>query len=145
MPTPESRAICSSVTGSRPDADAARAASSRRARFRSGSAPGRRGWVSRGLGVYMMRRVLRLSVTMDLPEVPPVPFHYATFGGSPMTTTGQSTDFDPAPSPSAPVPAPGGTARLAGRAVARIGFGAMQLERQHTDRDAALGVLRQAV
>jgi pyridoxine 4-dehydrogenase len=62
-----------------------------------------------------------------------------------MTTAGQSANFDPAHSPSAPVPAPGGTARLAGRVVARIGFGAMQLERQQMDRDAALGVLRQAV
>jgi pyridoxine 4-dehydrogenase len=49
-----------------------------------------------------------------------------------MTTAGQ-------------IPAPGGTARLAGRVVARIGFGAMQLERQGTDADAAVAVLRQAV
>jgi len=39
--------------------------------------------------------------------------------------------------------APGGTATLAGRTVARIGFGAMQLER--ADRDAAVTVLRRAV
>ena len=39
--------------------------------------------------------------------------------------------------------APGGTAELGGRTVARIGFGAMQLE--HGTREAALGVLRQAV
>src|ERR1700677_707069 len=144
MPTPESRAICSSVTGSRPDANAARAASSRRARFRSASARGRRGWAwlglelglglglgpefGLGLGLGMIRRILRLSVTMDLPEVPPVPFHYATFGGSPMTTAGQKTDSR------TPAPAPGGTARLAGRVVARIGFGAMQLEARHADR-----------
>ena len=56
-----------------------------------------------------------------------------------MTTTGQSTDSR------VPVPAPGGTARLAGRVVARIGYGAMQLERRHADRNAALAVLRQAV
>ena len=56
-----------------------------------------------------------------------------------MTTTGQSTDSR------IPVPAPGGTARLAGRVVARIGYGAMQLERRHADRNAALAVLRQAV
>ncbi|MBO0821697.1 MAG: aldo/keto reductase, partial [Nocardiopsaceae bacterium] len=42
----------------------------------------------------------------------------------------------------ADTPAPGGTAKLAGRTVARIGFGAMQLE--HAERDAALAVLRQA-
>ena len=61
-----------------------------------------------------------------------------------MTTADQSTDST---APGAPVPgggtAPGGTATLAGRIVARIGFGAMQLE--HADRDAALAVLRQAV
>jgi pyridoxine 4-dehydrogenase len=56
-----------------------------------------------------------------------------------MTTAGQQIDSR------APVPAPGGTARLAGRMVARIGFGAMQLERRDTDRDTALAVLRQAV
>jgi hypothetical protein len=46
--------------------------------------------------------------------------------------------------------APGGTARLAGRAVARVGFGAMQLAERPgrstpLSRDAALGVLRHAV
>ena len=41
-------------------------------------------------------------------------------------------------------PAPGGTAELAGRPVARIGFGVMQLERPGVGRDAALAVLRQA-
>jgi len=56
-----------------------------------------------------------------------------------MTTAGQSTDSR------TPVPAPGGTWRLAGRAVARIGFGAMQLEGRNADRDTALAVLRQAV
>jgi pyridoxine 4-dehydrogenase len=39
--------------------------------------------------------------------------------------------------------APGGTAELAGRSVARIGFGVMQLGRAGVDRDAALAVLRQ--
>jgi pyridoxine 4-dehydrogenase len=62
-----------------------------------------------------------------------------------MTTAGQSAELHPPAHSSAPVPAPGGTARLAGRMVARIGFGAMQLERQHTDRDPALAVLRRAV
>ncbi len=42
-------------------------------------------------------------------------------------------------------PAPGGTAQLAGRAVARIGFGAMQLEHRAVGRDAALAILRLAV
>jgi pyridoxine 4-dehydrogenase len=56
-----------------------------------------------------------------------------------MTTAGQQKDSR------VPAPAPGGTARLAGRAVARIGFGAMQLEGRPADRDAALAVLRQAV
>ncbi len=44
-----------------------------------------------------------------------------------------------------PDSAPGGTVDLAGRRVARIGFGVMQLERAAVDRDAALAVLRQAV
>ena len=58
-----------------------------------------------------------------------------------MTTAGQSTDSrTPVPGP-----APGGTARLAGRVVARIGFGAMQLEGGNADRETALAVLRQAV
>lgn len=42
-----------------------------------------------------------------------------------MTTAGQGTD-SPA-TEHAPGPAPGGAARLAGRVLARIGFGAMQL------------------
>jgi pyridoxine 4-dehydrogenase len=39
--------------------------------------------------------------------------------------------------------APGGTAKLAGRTVARVGFGVMQLGRQ--PRDPSLAILRQAV
>jgi aryl-alcohol dehydrogenase-like predicted oxidoreductase len=75
-----------------------------------------------------------------------------------MTTAGQGTDSPataghaatPAPGGSASAPgdsasAPGGTARLGGRVVARIGFGAMQLEHRAQDRSAALAILRQAV
>jgi hypothetical protein len=40
--------------------------------------------------------------------------------------------------------APGGTVTLAGRPVARIGFGVMQLERSRVGKDAALAILRQA-
>jgi len=40
--------------------------------------------------------------------------------------------------------APGGTCELAGRTVARIGFGVMQLERTPVGRDASLAILRQA-
>jgi len=40
--------------------------------------------------------------------------------------------------------APGGTAKLAGHEVARIGFGAMQLERATVRKDTALAILRQA-
>jgi hypothetical protein len=40
------------------------------------------------------------------------------------------------------ISAPGGTAELAGRPVARIGFGVMQLER--ADQETALAILRQA-
>ncbi|OSP40072.1 aldo/keto reductase [Streptomyces sp. 13-12-16] len=39
----------------------------------------------------------------------------------------------------------GGTGRLAGRTVSRIGFGAMQLERLHGDRAAAVALLRRCV
>ncbi|MGW3632167.1 aldo/keto reductase [Streptomyces sp. NPDC005122] len=42
-------------------------------------------------------------------------------------------------------PRPGGTGRLAGRTVSRIGFGAMQLERLRTDRKAAIAMLRRCV
>ncbi|MBL1067529.1 aldo/keto reductase [Streptomyces sp. 7-21] len=47
----------------------------------------------------------------------------------------------PAP---APAERPGGTGQLAGRTVARIGYGALQLERLHGDRDAAVALLRRA-
>lgn len=42
-------------------------------------------------------------------------------------------------------PRPGGIAELAGRSVSRIGYGAMQLERLHDDRSAALAIIRLAV
>ncbi|GAB3588516.1 aldo/keto reductase [Amycolatopsis endophytica] len=40
---------------------------------------------------------------------------------------------------------PGGTGPLAGHTVSRVGFGAMQLERLHDDRAAAIALLRRAV
>jgi hypothetical protein len=49
------------------------------------------------------------------------------------------------PGTGSPAPAsPGGTAKLGGRAVARIGFGAMQLEQQAVGHGAAVAILRQA-
>jgi pyridoxine 4-dehydrogenase len=54
-----------------------------------------------------------------------------------MTATG--------PAPDRAAPAPGGTARLGGDTVARIGFGAMQLEHPAAGRDQAAAVLRRAV
>ena len=42
-------------------------------------------------------------------------------------------------------PRPGGTAELAGRQVARVGFGAMQLERLRDDRPAAVALVRRAI
>jgi len=42
-------------------------------------------------------------------------------------------------------PRPGGAGTLAGRTVSRIGYGAMQLERLHGDRKAAVALLRRAV
>ncbi len=65
-----------------------------------------------------------------------------------MTTAGQGTDSaaaTPGDTRGGTAPAPGGTALLAGRAVARVGFGAMQLEHRAADRAAALAILRQAV
>lgn len=56
-----------------------------------------------------------------------------------MTAAGQRTDSG-APAPGGP--SPGGTAELAGRAVARVGFGVMQLARR--PRDPSLAILRQA-
>jgi pyridoxine 4-dehydrogenase len=56
-----------------------------------------------------------------------------------MTATGPETE------PPASPASPGGTAKLGGRAVARVGFGAMQLEQQAVRRDAAVAILRQAV
>ncbi|MET8393326.1 aldo/keto reductase [Streptomyces violaceoruber] len=42
-------------------------------------------------------------------------------------------------------PRPGGAGVLAGRTVSRIGYGAMQLERLHADRAAAVALVRRAV
>jgi pyridoxine 4-dehydrogenase len=58
-----------------------------------------------------------------------------------ITNSATSTPAIPLPGG----PTPGGTAALAGRPVARVGFGAMQLERQGVTRDAALAILRAAV
>ncbi|BBA97078.1 putative aldo/keto reductase [Actinacidiphila reveromycinica] len=49
-----------------------------------------------------------------------------------------------ADSPATPAAPAGGTADLGGLAVSRVGFGAMQLERLHDDRDAAVALLRRA-
>ncbi|TDD10993.1 aldo/keto reductase [Nonomuraea deserti] len=43
------------------------------------------------------------------------------------------------------VPRPGGSGRLAGHTVSRVGYGAMQIERLHGDRSAAVALLRRAV
>ncbi|MFI0421248.1 aldo/keto reductase [Spongiactinospora sp. 9N601] len=43
------------------------------------------------------------------------------------------------------LPRAGGAGTLAGHTVSRIGFGAMQLERLHADRSAALALVRRAV
>jgi aryl-alcohol dehydrogenase-like predicted oxidoreductase len=58
-----------------------------------------------------------------------------------MTTTGT-----PSPETTATgAPHPGGPGLLAGHTVSRIGYGAMQLERLHDDRAAAVAILRLAV
>ena len=51
----------------------------------------------------------------------------------------------PTATPSTATPRPGGEGRLGGRTVARIGYGAMQLERLHQDRAAAVALVRRAV
>ena len=43
------------------------------------------------------------------------------------------------------IPRPGGTGRLGQHTVSRVGYGAMQLERLHDDRAAAIAVVRRAV
>ncbi|ROS75389.1 aldo/keto reductase [Cellulomonas sp. PhB143] len=48
-------------------------------------------------------------------------------------------------SSSSNAPRPGGSAPLGDHAVARVGYGAMQLERLRGDRDAAVSLLRRAV
>ncbi|MFE9176241.1 aldo/keto reductase [Streptomyces sp. NPDC007126] len=57
-----------------------------------------------------------------------------------MTSTGTSFRAT-----NAGTPRPGGTGPLAGRTVSRIGYGAMQLERLHSDRAAAVDLVRRAV
>ncbi|MEU4508158.1 aldo/keto reductase [Nonomuraea wenchangensis] len=47
--------------------------------------------------------------------------------------------------PTTPAPRPGGAGELAGRTVSRVGYGAMQLERLHGDRRAAVALLRHAI
>jgi len=57
-----------------------------------------------------------------------------------------STDDSPTDSTArSSVDRPGGGATLAGRAVARVGYGAMQLARLHDDRPAAVALVRRAV
>jgi pyridoxine 4-dehydrogenase len=47
--------------------------------------------------------------------------------------------------PDITTPRPGGTGRLGDHTVSRVGYGAMQLERLHDDRPAAIALLRRAV
>jgi pyridoxine 4-dehydrogenase len=58
-----------------------------------------------------------------------------------MTTNNTSADQLTATG----APRAGGAGTLAGHTVSRIGFGAMQLERLHGDRDAAIALLRRVV
>ncbi len=47
--------------------------------------------------------------------------------------------------PDITTPRPGGTGRLGDDTVSRVGYGAMQLERLHTDRPAGIALLRRAI
>lgn len=58
-----------------------------------------------------------------------------------MTSPGNS----PAESTRAGAACPGGPGLIAGRTVARVGYGAMQLRNLRQDRDAAIAILRRAV
>ena len=71
---------------------------------------------------------------MWIPEDPPV-LTSGRLRGSAMTTVEDGTG--------SPASGPASTAKLGARTVARIGFGAMQLE--HAERDPAIAILRQAV
>jgi pyridoxine 4-dehydrogenase len=64
-----------------------------------------------------------------------------------MTAPQSAADPTPAgPTAADPITdSPGGTAQLAGRTVARLGFGVMQLHYATAGRDAALALLREAV
>jgi pyridoxine 4-dehydrogenase len=57
-----------------------------------------------------------------------------------MSTGTSSSDVTPTG-----LPRPGGSGLLAGRTVSRIGYGAMQLERLHGERGAAIALLRRVV
>lgn len=57
-----------------------------------------------------------------------------------------ATNSTPSPQLTATgAPRAGGAGTLGGHTVSRIGYGAMQLERLHADRDAAIAVLRRAI
>ena len=56
-----------------------------------------------------------------------------------------SQNDSPGQSARAAAACPGGPGSIAGRTVARVGYGAMQLRRLRQDRDAALALLRRAV
>jgi aryl-alcohol dehydrogenase-like predicted oxidoreductase len=79
------------------------------------------------------------------PEEPPVWHSYVTTLPAEDHAMSEATKRADPVIPAGSRPAPGGTAKLAGRPVARIGFGVMQLERSHAGRDQALAILRQAV
>ncbi|MFC8799563.1 aldo/keto reductase [Promicromonospora sp. NPDC057138] len=72
--------------------------------------------------------------------------HDSTSSGSASTPSSASSPAHPSPERTAAgVPRPGGAGQLAGHTVSRIGYGAMQLERLHGDRAAAVALLRRAV
>ncbi len=63
----------------------------------------------------------------------------------PHDITSLSDATSPSDASTASTSRPGGTGRLAGHPVSRIGYGAMQLHRMHDDRDGAIALLRKVV
>lgn len=65
---------------------------------------------------------------------------YVSYGKAPLVTANSTPKIT-----ATGVPRAGGAGTIGGRPVSRIGYGAMQLERLHADRDAAIAILRRAL
>src|ERR1700712_431057 len=127
MPTPADRAMVSRATVSSAVAKAVVAAAIRASRLRCASARG-----ARGLRVALSKAE-EPPLMLESTERRNLRLHILAQDGPAMTLSTHTT-----------APRPGGTGTLAGHTVARIGYGAMQLERLHDDRSAAIALLQRA-